>query len=236
MRRNVAIPTIAIVAASVVLVAFGQVNAEAQGKLASEEEREGYSLGVIVATQALMDLGEVDHEAFVAGVTDAIKKNELALDDAEITTALTRFDARRADEARVVLEARIEANRGAGDAFRENFAKDPEVETLANGLHYKVLKAGDGEKPASDSTVTLHYRGSLVDGREIDSSYARDEPVTIQVDRVIPGWTEALTRMPVGSKWQVVVPPELAYGEYGAGSLIEPGATVVFEMELISTS
>ena len=136
----------------------------------------------------------------------------------------------------MALEAQIEINRGVGDAFRENFAKDPEVESLANGIHYKVLRAGEGEKPAADSTVTLHYRGSLVDGREIDSSYARDEPITIQVDRAIPGWTEALTRMPVGSKWQVVVPPELAYGEYGAGSLIESGATVVFEMELISTS
>jgi len=236
MRRNVAIPTIAVVAAAAVLVAFGQVNAEAQGKLATDEEREAYSLGVVVATQAVMGLGEVDHEAFVAGVTDAIEKNELALDDSEMTTALARFDARRADEARVALEAQIEINRGVGDAFRENFAKDPEVESLANGIHYKVLRAGEGEKPAADSTVTLHYRGSLVDGREIDSSYARDEPITIQVDRAIPGWTEALTRMPVGSKWQVVVPPELAYGEYGAGSLIEPGATVVFEMELISTS
>lgn len=236
MRGNVAIPTIAMATAAAVLVAFGQVNAEAHGKLTADEEREAYGLGVIVATQAVMGLGDVDPEAFVAGVTDVIKKNELALDESEITAALARFDARRAEEARMVLEARIDANRGAGDAFRENFAKDPQVETLASGLHYKVLRAGQGEKPAADSTVTLHYRGSLVDGREIDSSYARDEPITIQVDQAIPGWTEALTRMPVGSKWQVVVPPELAYGEYGAGSLIEPGATVVFEMELISAS
>ncbi len=236
MRRNVAIPTIAIVTAAAVLAGFGQVNAEAQGKLASDEEREAYSLGVVVATQAAMGLGDVNHAAFVAGVRDAIKQNELALDDSEISEALIRFDERRAEEARVALEARIEANRGAGDAFREKFAKDPEVETLASGLLYKVLKAGRGEKPAAGSTVTLHYRGSLVDGREIDSSYARDEPITLQLDRAIPGWTEALSRMPLGSKWQVVVPPELAYGEYGAGSLIEPGATLVFEMELISAS
>jgi len=236
MRRKVAIPMVAVVAAAAVVVAFGQVNAENPGKLASDEQREAYSLGVVVATQAVMGLGEVDTEAFLAGVADAVEKNELALDDGEIETSLARFVARRTEEARQAFEALVEANRGAGDAFRKDFAKDPEVETLANGLHYKVLRAGEGDKPAADSTVTLHYRGSLVDGREIDSSYARDEPVTIQVDQAIPGWTEALTRMPVGSKWQVVVPPELAYGEYGAGSLIEPGATVVFEMELISTS
>ena len=110
------------------------------------------------------------------------------------------------------------------------------VETLASGLQYKVLQSGAGDTPQNDSTVTIHYRGTLVDGREIDSSYSRNEPVTIQVDQVIPGWTEALTRMPVGSKWQLVLPPELAYGDMGAGDFVEPGSTVVFEMELISAS
>ena len=124
----------------------------------------------------------------------------------------------------------------AGDTFRASFAEDPEVKTLASGLHYKILRSGEGDKPSIDSTVTLHYRGSLVDGREIDNSYERNEPVTIQVSQAIPGWTEALTHMPVGSKWKVVVPPELAYGKHGAGSLIEPGATVIFEMELIGKS
>ena len=205
-------------------------------KLQTDPQKEAYSLGVVVASQAVAGLGEVDREAFIAGVTDAIQKNDFVLSDDQITASLTRFDERRAQEAQVALASMIESNRNAGDAFRSNFAEDPKVETLASGLQYKVLQNGEGDKPANNSTVTIHYRGTLVDGREIDNSYARNEPVTIQIDQVIPGWTEALTRMPVGSKWQVVLPPELAYGDTGAGDFVEPGSTVVFEMELISAS
>ncbi|MDG2334351.1 MAG: FKBP-type peptidyl-prolyl cis-trans isomerase [Myxococcota bacterium] len=236
MRRIFAISSLAATSGILALFMIGQASAGTTDSLDSEEKKEAYSLGVVVATQAMVGLGEVDSEAFLAGVSDAVEKSKLALEENQITEALTRFDTRRAEEARVAVEALINTNRGAGDAFRENFAEDPDVETLANGLQYKVLKAGEGESPAGDSTVTLHYRGSLVDGREIDSSYARNEPVTIQVDQAIQGWSEALTRMAVGSKWQLVVPPELAYGDNGAGSLIEPGSTVIFEMELISKS
>ncbi|MDE0885223.1 MAG: FKBP-type peptidyl-prolyl cis-trans isomerase [Myxococcota bacterium] len=236
MRKIFAISSLAATSGILALFILGQASAGTTESLASEEKKEAYSLGVVVATQAMAGLGEVDPEAFLAGVSDTVKNGKLALEENQITEALTRFDARRSDEARIVVEALIDSNRGAGDAFRANFAEDPDVKTLANGLQYKVLKAGEGATPAGDSTVTLHYRGSLVDGREIDSSYARNEPVTIQVDQAIQGWSEALTRMAVGSKWQLVVPPELAYGEHGAGSLIEPGSTVIFEMELISKS
>jgi len=236
MKRVFNATSLAAATGIVALFALGQANAGSTDSLGSEPEKESYSLGVVVATQAMAGLGKMDTEAFLAGVTDVVENKDLALDESQITEALTRFDTRRAEESKLAFEAVIDANRGAGDAFRASFAEDPGVQTLANGLQYKVLKSGEGEMPANDSTVTLHYRGSLVDGREIDSSYARNEPVTIQVDQAIPGWTEALTRMNVGSKWQLVVPPELAYGEHGAGSLIEPGSTVIFEMELISKS
>jgi FKBP-type peptidyl-prolyl cis-trans isomerase FklB len=104
---------------------------------------------------------------------------------------------------------------------------------LDNGLQYKVLVAGDGEIPEPGDQVTVHYRGRFVDGTEFDSSYDRQAPESFPVDRVIPGWSEALTRMPVGSTWEVVVPPSLAYGETGAADLIGPNATLVFELELI---
>lgn len=235
MRRIFSTPAIVATTGALVLLVAGQA-AVAKTELSSDEEREAYSLGVVVAAQAVSGLGEVDKDAFVAGVADMVGEQDLALDDAQITESLARFEKRHAEESQAALAALIEENRTAGDTFRKTFAEDPKVETLTSGLQYKVLEAGKGEKPGSDETVTLHYRSTLVDGREIDNSYTRNEPVTVEVDKVIPGWTEALTRMPVGSKWQVVIPPELAYGDLGAGNFIEPGSTVIFEMELISKS
>jgi FKBP-type peptidyl-prolyl cis-trans isomerase FklB len=236
MVRNFSTATLAAMTGIVTLLAVGQVSAGSSSKFDTDEEKEAYSLGVVIASQATVGLGKMDTEAFISGVSDVIQEEQLALDESQITEALTRFEARRAEESQLAVAAQIESNRVAGDTFRASFAEDPEVKTLASGLHYKILRSGEGDKPSIDSTVTLHYRGSLVDGREIDNSYERNEPVTIQVSQAIPGWTEALTHMPVGSKWKVVVPPELAYGKHGAGSLIEPGATVIFEMELIGKS
>lgn len=236
MGRVSSVPMIAASTGLIVFLFSGFSALADEKKFETDPQKEAYSLGVVVASQALAGLGEVDQEAFIAGVTDVVKKNHFVLTDSQITESLTRFDERRAQEVQAALASMIESNRTAGEAFRKNFAEDPKVETLASGLQYKVLQSGEGDTPQSDSTVTIHYRGTLVDGREIDSSYSRNEPVTIQVDQVIPGWTQALTRMPVGSKWQVVLPPELAYGDMGAGEFVEPGSTVVFEMELISTS
>ena len=236
MARFLSVPMIAASTGLVAFLASGFSAIASDKKFDTDAQKEAYSLGVVVASQAIAGLGNVDEQAFVSGVTDILQKNELALSDVQISESLALFDERRAEEVQVALASMIESNRTAGEAFRKNFADDPKVETLTSGLQYKVLENGAGEKPAGDATVTIHYRGTLVDGREIDNSYSRNEPVTIQLDQVIPGWTEALTRMPVGSKWQVVLPPELAYGDTGAGEFIEPGSTVIFEMELIGTS
>ena len=134
------------------------------------------------------------------------------------------------------VAALAEENRVEGKQFRVSFAEDPSVVTTESGLLYKVIEEGDGAIPATSDTVTVHYRGTLTDGREIDSTYARNEPVTIPLDRGLPGWTEALSLMPSGSKWKIVLPPELAFGERGAAPLIGPSTTVVFEMELVSVS
>jgi FKBP-type peptidyl-prolyl cis-trans isomerase FklB len=127
-----------------------------------------------------------------------------------------------------------ERNRKDGEAFlAANKAKDGVV-TLPSTLQYKVLKAGDGTKPTIDDTVVCHYRGTLIDGTEFDSSYKRTQPATFPLKKVIIGWTEALQLMPAGSKWQLFIPPELGYGERGAGPLIGPNATLIFEVELLS--
>jgi FKBP-type peptidyl-prolyl cis-trans isomerase FklB len=127
-----------------------------------------------------------------------------------------------------------EKNKKEGEAFLSENRKKEGIKALPSGLQYKVVKAGTGKKPKSTDTVTTHYRGTLIDGTEFDSSYRRGQPASFPVSGVIPGWTEALQLMEEGAKWQLFIPPNLAYGERGAGSQIGPNATLIFEIELIS--
>ena len=127
-----------------------------------------------------------------------------------------------------------EENKKKGDAFFAENKTKQDVVTLASGLQYKILKAGDGKTPAENDTVVCHYRGTLIDGAEFDSSYKRNQPATFPVKGVIKGWIEALQLMSVGSKWQLFIPPELAYGAHGAGRDIGPNATLIFEVELLA--
>jgi FKBP-type peptidyl-prolyl cis-trans isomerase FklB len=127
-----------------------------------------------------------------------------------------------------------EKNVKEGETFLAANKKKEGVVTLPSGLQYKILKTGDGPKPTKDQTVKCHYRGTLIDGTEFDSSYKRGEPTEFPVGQVIKGWTEALQLMPVGSKWQLFIPSDLAYGPNGAGQMIGPNVTLIFDIELIS--
>jgi FKBP-type peptidyl-prolyl cis-trans isomerase FklB len=138
---------------------------------------------------------------------------------------------KKIDETR---QASMEPNKKAGDAFLAANKTKEGVVTLPSGLQYKILKEGTGPKPTPADSVVCNYRGTLIDGKEFDSSYKRGQPATFPVGQVIKGWTEALQLMPVGSKWQLFVPADLAYGDRGAGPDIGPGATLIFEVELIS--
>jgi FKBP-type peptidyl-prolyl cis-trans isomerase len=199
--------------------------------LESSEARESYSLGQMLGSQLKAGIGDVDPEVFAAGIADALS-DQSRLDTQEIAAALEGRQARETEAARAEVAALAEKNLAEGEAFRAAFAEDADVVTLATGVQYKVLEAGDGEIPSPGSVVKVHYRGTFVDGTEFDSSYGQPEPVEIPLDRVIPGWSEALTHMPVGSTWKIVIPPSLAYGEAGAAGFIEPNATLVFEVEL----
>ena len=126
------------------------------------------------------------------------------------------------------------ANKQAGDAFLAANKSKESVVTLPSGLQYKILTEGTGPKPTASDSVVCNYRGTLIDGKEFDSSYQRGQPATFPVGQVIKGWTEALQLMPVGSKWQLFIPSELAYGSRGAGADIGPNSTLIFEVELIS--
>ena len=127
-----------------------------------------------------------------------------------------------------------EANKKEGEAFLADNKTKPGVVALPSGLQYKILTEGTGAKPTAGDSVVCNYRGTLINGKEFDSSYKRGQPATFPVGRVIKGWTEALQLMPVGSKWQLFIPSDLAYGASGAGGDIGPNATLIFEVELIS--
>jgi FKBP-type peptidyl-prolyl cis-trans isomerase FklB len=176
----------------------------------------------------------VDATLTARGLKDALAGSKPLLTEDQEKAALTQLQT----EVRTAQEAKAHeagaANRKVGDAFlAENKSKEGVV-TLPSGLQYKILTAGTGPKPTASDTVSCNYRGTLISGKEFDSSYKRGQPVSFPVSGVIKGWTEALQLMPVGSKWQLFIPADLAYGDRGAGADIGPGETLIFEVELIS--
>ena len=180
----------------------------------------------IFGGDSLQSLNKAD---FLAGFIAAVKGNAaFTLDSARVYVE-THADAIKAK----ALESRYGENKAAGEAFLAENAKKEGVVTTESGLQYKVIKEGKGEVPTATSTVKVNYKGTLIDGTEFDSSYKRNEPTTFRADRVIKGWTEALTMMPVGSKWELYIPQELAYGARETGGQIKPFSALIFEIELL---
>ena len=154
--------------------------------------------------------------------------------EAEAQAVLTQLQADMRKKQEEKTQQAGEANQKEGEAFLAANKAKPGVVTLPSGLQYKILKEGTGPKPTATDSVVCNYQGTLINGTEFDSSYKRGEPATFPVNGVIKGWTEALQLMPVGSKWQLFIPPDLAYGARGAGADIGPNATLIFEVELLS--
>ena len=202
--------------------------------LVTEKDKLSYAMGMDLGQQLKAQSVVIDPAVFGRGLADALSGGKTLLTTEEAKAAISQLQmamiVKRAEEARLSGEK----NRAEGDAFlAANKAKEGVV-TLASGVQYKVLSRGTGKQPTIDDTVVCQYRGTLIDGKEFDSSYKRGQPATFPVNKVIKGWTEVLQLMPVGSKWQVVIPPALAYGERGAGADIGPNATLVFEIELVA--
>jgi FKBP-type peptidyl-prolyl cis-trans isomerase FklB len=181
-----------------------------------------YAIGKEIGTSFGSDGIELDLESLVAGIKDAMTKQKPKYDDAQCSQALMQLS-----------EARAGAVMTQQKKFLEENKKAEGVTTLPSGLQYKVIKAGTGATPTAADTVRTHYEGKLIDGTIFDSSIKRNEPAEFPVEGVIPGWTEALQKMKVGDKWQLVIPSELAYGEAGAGGVIPPHATLIFDIELL---
>ncbi len=217
-----------------ILFLAGLVTAEEKTALKDQKEKFSYGIGVDTG-QKLQNLPiELDLDLFIKGVKDAFSKSKLLMTDKEIQETMMNLQK----ELRAKLEEKRkeigEKNKKEGELFLAENKKKEGVVTLPSGLQYKVLKEGTGEKPKDADTVTVHYRGTLIDGTEFDSSYSRGKPASFPVKGVIPGWTEALKLMREGAKWQLLIPANLAYGERGGGTRIGPNAALIFEVELIS--
>lgn len=205
-----------------------------QTALQTDKQKISYAIGVNIGKDLKVRGVEFDPTVLMKGLQDAQTGGKLMLTDAEMESVMNNL---RTEMQKKETEKNVkmgEQNKQEGDTFlAQNKTKEGVVAT-PSGLQYKIITAGTGPKPALTDTVTTHYRGTLVDGTEFDSSYKRNEPVSFPVNGVIKGWTEALQMMPVGSKWQLFIPPDLAYGPKGAGGVIGPNETLIFEVELIS--
>ena len=202
--------------------------------LKTQKDKVSYAIGLNIGKSLHKDSVEVDPAIFARGVKDALTGAKALLTDDELKAVLTTLQGDLQKRQEESMRQAGEINKKAGDAFLAENKTKPGVVTLPDGLQYKVLTEGTGPKPAATDSVVCNYRGTLIDGTEFDSSYKRGQPATFPVSGVIKGWTEAVQLMPVGSKWQLFLPAELAYGNRGAGPQIGPNATLIFEVELLS--
>jgi FKBP-type peptidyl-prolyl cis-trans isomerase FklB len=212
--KKILLPLLCFTAASVL--------ADGTNQFASDSEREAYALGQNMGSNLKRNDVDVDIGTFMRGLKDGLAGTP-ALSDAEVRATFQQ------------LQGDIRVNHKAkNEAFLAANKSKPGVITLADGLQYQVITTGNGATPSATDTVAVNYRGTLIDGTEFDSSYKRGQPAQFEVDHVIPGWTEALQKMTVGSKWKLFIPSNLAYGERGSQPSIAPSSTLVFEVELVS--
>lgn len=207
--------------------------ARATGAPATQKDKVSYGVGVQVA-RSLKNQGiDVNPDLLVQGIKDALSGQKLMMSDEDLNTTMAAFQQELTQKEAEAKAKEASDNKKAGDAFLADNAKKDGVVSLPSGLQYKIVKAGDGKKPTDADTVSCNYRGTLIDGTEFDKNQP-GQPATFQVGQVIPGFKEGLKLMPVGSTWQFFIPPQLAYGERGAGNVIGPNTTLIFEVELVS--
>ena len=212
---------------SVALILSACTNNNTYQKPETEMEKVSYSLGVNMASSVKSQgLDSIDANAVAKAFNDVFEGNDLDISEEESMTILQEFFGK------IQAEKSAKANEAGAAYLAENGARE-EVTTTESGLQYEILVSGDGPKPTTSDQVTVHYHGTLTDGTVFDSSVDRGQPATFGVTQVIKGWTEALQLMSVGDKWKLTIPSNLAYGDQGAGGMIGPGATLVFEVELL---
>jgi FKBP-type peptidyl-prolyl cis-trans isomerase len=199
----------------------------------TEKDKVSYGIGVQVARSLKSQDIDINPDLLVKGLRDALAGQKLLMSDEDLNNTMADFQRELTQKEAQAKAKEAEDNKKAGETFLAQNGKKDGVVTLPSGLQYKVVKAGQGQKPTDSDTVTCNYRGTLIDGTEFDKNEP-GKPATFQVGMVIPGFKEGLKLMPVGSTWQFFIPPELAYGERGAGNVIGPNTTLVFEVELLT--
>ena len=209
-------------------------------ELVTPKQRVSYSIGASIGGNFKRQEIDIDAKAFTAGIVDAMT-GQPALTPTEMRQVLDEFQKQM--QAKMAANEKATEEKNAtiapenlmkGEEYLAANAKKEGVKVTASGLQYKVLKSGTGRTPKATDTVKTHYHGTLIDGTVFDSSVERGEPISFPVNRVIPGWTEALQMMKEGDKWQLTIPSKLAYGERGAGGKIGPNSTLIFDVELIA--
>ena len=222
-----------VMAVCIVLCSTGMVIAGETITLKEQKEKVSYSIGVSIGKSMKRDAIDVNPDLVVQGIKDALSGGKILLTDEEMVATFTALQQDLAAKQTEARKALAEKNLKEGEKFLAENAKKEGVVTQPSGLQYKIITDGTGKKAKLTDTVTVHYRGTMIDGTEFDSSYKRNEPATFQLQGVIPGWTEGVSLMKVGSKWQLFIPSKLAYGEEGAGDVIGPNATLIFDVELL---
>ena len=228
MKRRLAMAMCAAVALS------GAAFAADAPELKNDKEKLSYSIGMDIGGNLKRGSVEVDPDILAKGLKDSYGEGKTILTEDQARQAIAEFQKTLMAKQAETMQKLSEKNKADGEKFLAENAKKEGVKVLPSGLQYKELAPGKGKSPKASDTVTTHYKGTLIDGTEFDSSYKRGEPATFPVSGVIPGWTEALQLMKEGTKWQLYVPSNLAYGERGAGREIGPNATLIFDVELIS--
>ncbi|HKD84770.1 MAG TPA: FKBP-type peptidyl-prolyl cis-trans isomerase N-terminal domain-containing protein [Terriglobales bacterium] len=209
-------------------------NSAMDAALPTQKDKLSYAIGMNIGKGLHKDSIDVDPNMIMRGLKDGMAGGTTLMTDEQAQAAITELRTQMMAKMAAEHQKEAEANKKEGEAFLAANKTKPGVVTLPSGLQYKVLKDGTGPKPAATDQVKCNYRGTLVNGTEFDSSAKHGEPITFPVNGVIKGWTEALQLMPVGSKWQLYVPADLAYGERGAGDVIPPNSTLIFDVELLA--
>jgi FKBP-type peptidyl-prolyl cis-trans isomerase len=233
MKRFFIHTAIPLLIASLTFPAFGQEKAAEEQKLKTPAEELSYVLGMDVGNSLKRFGAEINLDIFMEALQKTLQGEETALTPQRAREIKQAFMQKRREQQAVERKAAGEKNLSEGEAFlAENKTKEGVI-TTESGLQYQVVKEGDGPKPKATDKVSVHYKGTLLDGTEFDSSHKRGKPATFPVKGVIAGWTEALQLMPVGSSYKLFIPAKLAYGERGAGGQIGPNSTLIFEVDLL---
>lgn len=209
----------------------GDASSNGSAALDTDDQKASYGIGLNMAAQLSPAADRIDRPALMRGIEDALQGNEPAIPADEIQTVLMAFGQEIEAAAALERDQQAQDNAIAGEAFLAENGRKEGVTTTSSGLQYEVLRAGDGARPTADQSVRVHYRGSLIDGTEFDSSYGGD-PAVFMASGLIAGFSEALLMMPVGSQYRIVIPSDIGYGPAGSGP-IGPNATLIFEIELL---